>query len=147
MSRPRNDFDWSLVESLTMLEASEAFVAERLILKDGGEVDSKSIQAKIKLIQRRVKERFECSFVQFREQKIEQRKIQLRTWQWKAAEGGNPTMLIWLGKQYLDQRDKNSFEHSGPDGRPIEMSASSLTDEQLDARIKALTADDAVKVE
>ncbi|MEE8536364.1 MAG: hypothetical protein V3S71_00020, partial [Acidobacteriota bacterium] len=27
-----------------------------------------------------------------------------------AVEGGNPTMMIWLGKQYLDQRDKAELE-------------------------------------
>lgn len=30
----------------------------------------------------------------------------LRRMQWKTAEGGNPTMQIWLGKQYLGQSDK-----------------------------------------
>jgi AraC-like DNA-binding protein len=30
----------------------------------------------------------------------------LKRWQWKAAEGGNVTMMIWLGKQYLGQSDK-----------------------------------------
>jgi hypothetical protein len=30
---------------------------------------------------------------------------------------GNPTMLIWLGKQYLDQKDKN--ELTGKDGGPL----------------------------
>ena len=29
----------------------------------------------------------------------------LRRLQWKGAQGGNPTMLIWLGKQMLGQRD------------------------------------------
>lgn len=29
----------------------------------------------------------------------------LRRFQYLAAEKGNPTMLIWLGKQYLGQRD------------------------------------------
>jgi hypothetical protein len=33
-------------------------------------------------------------------------KISLRRWQWKKAEKLNVPMLIWLGKQYLDQRDK-----------------------------------------
>jgi hypothetical protein len=35
----------------------------------------------------------------------------LRRMQWQAAENGNPTMLIWLGKQMLDQKDK--VENSG----------------------------------
>jgi len=32
-------------------------------------------------------------------------KINLRRAQWKSAMGGNVVMQIWLGKQYLDQRD------------------------------------------
>lgn len=33
-------------------------------------------------------------------------KASLRRSQWTAANGGNVTMLIWLGKQYLGQTDK-----------------------------------------
>lgn len=33
-------------------------------------------------------------------------KASLRRMQFKAAEGGNATMLIWLGKQFLDQTEK-----------------------------------------
>lgn len=40
----------------------------------------------------------------------------LRRIQWKTAEKGNATMGIWLGKQYLDQRDKNDYRHSDADG-------------------------------
>ena len=34
-------------------------------------------------------------------------RVTIRRWQWKAAEAGNVTALIWLGKQLLGQR---SFE-------------------------------------
>jgi hypothetical protein len=37
----------------------------------------------------------------------------LRRLQWKAAEGGNTTMMIWLGKQWLGQTDKVANEISG----------------------------------
>lgn len=30
----------------------------------------------------------------------------LKRWQWKAAEKGSIPMLIWLGKQYLNQTDE-----------------------------------------
>ena len=33
-------------------------------------------------------------------------KASLRRLQYKAAEAGNSTMLIWLGKQFLDQTEK-----------------------------------------
>jgi len=38
------------------------------------------------------------------------RKAKLRELQWRAAESGNVTMLIWLGKQDLGQTDKNEME-------------------------------------
>lgn len=106
MARPEVPFDWHLVESLMEEEASESYIAERLLIGEKQEVNKKSITAKIKLLQRRIKKRFGCSFVQFREQKLEGKRIRLRKWQWRAAERGNTAMMIWLGKQYLDQTDK-----------------------------------------
>lgn len=53
----------------------------------------------------------------------------LRAKQFQLAMSGNPTMLIWLGKQELDQTDKaevtGKFEHEITD-------LSKLSDEQLD---------------
>lgn len=43
--------------------------------------------------------------------------IGLRSKQIELANSGNVPMLIWLGKQFLDQRDKH--EHSGDSERPI----------------------------
>ena len=48
-------------------------------------------------------------------------KASLRRMQLKSAEAGNVTMLIWLGKQLLGQRDRQ--ELTGNDGGPIEVSA------------------------
>ena len=39
------------------------------------------------------------------------RNASLRRKQYEVATGGNPTMLIWLGKQFLGQKDQ--VEHSG----------------------------------
>lgn len=53
----------------------------------------------------------------------------LRAKQFELAEQGNPTMLIWLGKQYLGQSDKSEIEstvrHDHADFRE-------LSDDQLD---------------
>ena len=43
----------------------------------------------------------------------------LRRHQWELAQKGNPTMLIWLGKQLLGQRDHRDMQVSGPAGLPI----------------------------
>jgi len=40
----------------------------------------------------------------------EKGKASLRRMQWKAAERGNASMLIWLGKQYLGQTDKQEIK-------------------------------------
>ncbi len=36
-------------------------------------------------------------------------RVSLKRKQYEMAMGGNITMLIWLGKQYLDQSDKNDY--------------------------------------
>ena len=46
----------------------------------------------------------------------EKGKASLRRMQWEQAEKGNPAMLIWLGKQYLDQADKREDTHKGDIG-------------------------------
>ena len=43
-------------------------------------------------------------------------KMSLRRSQWKAAESGNVSMLIWLGKQMLGQRDKTEVDNLSSDG-------------------------------
>jgi hypothetical protein len=37
-------------------------------------------------------------------------RVAIRRMQFKSAEEGNVTMQIWLGKQYLGQRDKAHYE-------------------------------------
>lgn len=38
-----------------------------------------------------------------------------------AVNARNPTMLIWMGKQMLGQRDVTAMEHSAPGGGPIQL--------------------------
>ena len=45
-------------------------------------------------------------------------------------------MLIWLGKQHLGQRDKQSVETSGPGDGPICVKAEDLTDDELAAIVR-----------
>ena len=49
------------------------------------------------------------------EQKKEGGKIALRRYQLQQAEK-NPTMAIWLGKQYLKQKDNIEVEHNTQNG-------------------------------
>jgi len=47
-------------------------------------------------------------------------KASLRRMQYAKAKEGNPTMMIWLGKQLLGQSDKAETQVSGPGGAAIE---------------------------
>jgi len=47
----------------------------------------------------------EKSYSEFLTKGRDKGKIRLRQMQWKAAEQGNVTMLIWLGKQVLGQSE------------------------------------------
>ena len=52
----------------------------------------------------------EKSYSEFLTKGRDKGKIRLRQLQWKAAEAGSHTMLIWLGKQILGQSDKQELE-------------------------------------
>src|SRR3974377_1687521 len=55
-------------------------------------------------------------------------RIAVRRAQMKLLEKGNATMGVWLGKQFLGQRDVTPIELPGANGRPIQ-----LTLEAIDA--------------
>ena len=49
-------------------------------------------------------------------------KIRLRQLQWRQAEHGNVSMLIWLGKQMLGQSDRQEVTHTDlPEGFIFEL--------------------------
>lgn len=57
-------------------------------------------------LNRIIKDRYNVSVPEFLKSKGSNGKMSLRRAQWKTAEAGNATMLIWLGKQYLGQTEK-----------------------------------------
>jgi hypothetical protein len=72
------------------------------------------------LIERRVLEHYGKPFNQVFAEKRGMGTVSLRRKQMQLALAGDRTLLIWLGKQYLKQADKQ--EHSGPDGGAIPVS-------------------------
>ena len=60
---------------------------------------------------------------------VEEGKASVRRMQYKAAEAGNTTMLIWLGKQLLGQADESRVRFGD---------VAKLTDQELAAQRKAL---------
>jgi hypothetical protein len=116
MARPRKPFNWDSVDALISMRATEKYIAEYLLKKEDKlgphEITAKAIQRKAKLINRRIQERWGMSFVQFREQKQEDWRIELTQLQRKAAREGKIAMQIWLGKQDLEQRDKSEVHET-----------------------------------
>ncbi len=81
-----------------------------------------------------IKEKYGYGFSDYFKKHNGEGRIALRRLQWQTAQSGNPTMQIWLGKQYLGQSDKQ--EIAGKDGGPIETKATvkleTLSDKELD---------------
>jgi AraC-like DNA-binding protein len=91
--RPRAKVDAAQVEELASIFCSLAEIAA-------------VVNCSVSTIQRR--------FAQAVEKGRERGKESLKRAQWKkAVTDGNPTMLIWLGKQHLDQKDRQVHEHTG----------------------------------
>ncbi|GEM_PF-1996093 len=65
-------------------------------------------------------------------------RMSLRRSQWKSAtENLNPTMLIWLGKQVLDQSDKIDQRLTSPDGSMTPKDTSAAVLAALQAKHKS----------
>lgn len=91
--RPRIDIDWNLVGQLCEVGASALGIAG-MIGCDEGTLRSRSLQE------------FEKSFSEWRAEKMEAGNGRLHSKQFQLAMEGNPTMLVWLGKNRLGQSDK-----------------------------------------
>lgn len=61
-------------------------------------------------IVRFVKREYQVTFAELKEQKKENIKTKLAAKQYQIAMKGNVSMLIWLGKQYLEQKDKSEIK-------------------------------------
>jgi len=126
MARPRKEINWDEFDKLCQIQCTQVEIANWF-------------ECSVDTIDRAVKREQEMGFAEYFEQKASKGKISLRRQQWQLALKGDKTMLIWLGKQHLEQRDKNSSELSGPDGKPIETkNISDLSDEERKAKIHQL---------
>lgn len=76
--------------------------------------------------ERRVKEAHGIRCADYIQQKAAGSKASLRRMQWNLAQGGNATMLIWLGKQYLKQSEKQ--EVTGADGSALQVQVVRFSD-------------------
>ena len=72
---------------------------------------------------RLTKERYNIGFDDYRRQKQSEGCELLRAKQFQSAMAGDKTMLVWLGKQYLHQRDKSDLT---TDGEKLQSSAPTI---------------------
>jgi len=94
MARPKKKIDYVLVKKLSAIHCTQEEIAAVLELS----VDTLQRDAKFNELYNQERQRGRAS---------------LRRMQWKLAESGDRTILIWLGKQILGQRDNLDIDHGG----------------------------------
>jgi hypothetical protein len=111
MARPEANINWELVDSYLLRQCDGVGIAGLLGIHPN-------------TLYERCKEDNKISFSDYSAQKKSEGKEILRAKQYDTAVGdskksipGNVSMQIWLGKQYLGQRDKN--ELTGADGKDL----------------------------
>ncbi len=129
MPRKPVPIDLAELEKLAAMQCTEAEVAA-WFSKPGATLTQQAVSKK--LHQEPYKTTWESGKVKG--------KISLRRKQMQRAEAGDKTMLVWLGKQWLGQRDRAEVGIGGTaSGEPIrhEHDFSGLSDEQLEQAIIA----------
>ncbi len=104
--RPRAEFSMKTLANMVRIQCTRAECASVIGVSED-------------TIDRRVKEATGEGFAAFFKKHSDGGKRSLRRAQFKAATvDRNPTMLIWLGKQMLGQKDISRIEQTGADGKP-----------------------------
>ena len=111
--RPKLEIDYKLVKKLASIHCTQEEISNVL------EISTRTLQR-------------DEEFCRIYKIEISKAKSSLRRYQWSAAEKGNTGMLVWLGKQYLQQREPEQAKQELPELPDFD----NLTDEQLDAFIK-----------
>lgn len=99
-SKELNNKDFERLKNLVRIQCTQTEICSILGMSDT-------------TLNRRLKERKYENFEDFYKKHNDEGRMSLRRMQWSAAENGNSTMLVWLGKQYLGQSDKQEQTISG----------------------------------
>ena len=103
MARPKIEIDFDMVQKLCAIQCTGQQIADVLDLS-------------YDTLERRVKEVYRISFADYIKKHSANGKMSLRRKQHEVAMSGNTTMLVWLGKQYLGQTDKQAVDNRSSDG-------------------------------
>lgn len=102
MGRPKKEIDKEIFEELCEIQCTEDEIAS-------------VFRCSIDTLSRFCKETYKESFAEVYKKLSEGGKTSLRRKQWKLAET-SATMAIWLGKQYLGQKDSSEVAITGKEG-------------------------------
>lgn len=93
MGRPQIKLDWEQMDKLLVLQCTQNEIASWFDCSPD-------------TLERACKREHGVTFADYSKQKRQKGCISLRRRQFEIAMSGNVAMLIWLGKQYLEQADK-----------------------------------------
>lgn len=96
--RPKKEIDWEELKKLSSLPIRQEDVAWVMDLS----VDTLS---------RAIKRKLKMTFAEYMDKNRSKFRINLLAKQYEIAMKGNPTMLIWLGKNYLEQSEPKDVNH------------------------------------
>lgn len=106
MSRPKANIDWKKVDNLLKAQCDGVGIAGILGIHPN-------------TLYLAVESEFKISFSEYSAQKKSEGKELLRAKQFESAMSGDKTMLVWLGKQYLEQRDKSDNNNNNTETAKI----------------------------
>lgn len=96
MGRTKTNIDWGKVDKYLQAQCDGTGIAGLLGIHPN-------------TLYRLCEEKYKMSFSEYSAQKKTEGKELLRAKQYQVAMSGDKTMLVWLGKQYLNQTDRRNI--------------------------------------
>lgn len=112
--RPKKQIDYELVKKLAGIMCTQEEIANIL------DISTRTLQR-------------DSKFCRIYKTARENGKMSLRRMQFKKAMEGNVTMLIWLGKQYLGQKEQQKIEHELENGKKPQIKIELVDAEQVES--------------
>ncbi|MBU2177639.1 MAG: hypothetical protein KJ556_21310 [Gammaproteobacteria bacterium] len=100
MGRPKIEIDWTEFDKLCAIQCTEEEIAAWF-------------KCTVDTLNARCKGKYKQTFSEVYAQKRQAGHTSIRRNQFKRMQDGSDTMLIWLGKQYLGQQDKQGHDITG----------------------------------
>jgi hypothetical protein len=97
MGRPKIAIDYDLFDKLCSIQCTQEEIASIM-------------NVSVDTLERRCRREKKQTFAEYYDKKRAGGKMSLRRKQYEIAQSGNVTMLIWLGKQYLGQSEKQDMD-------------------------------------